>query len=88
LITLKFVRYDGTGNGYLLILTNKKRSGELMREAGEVPVAALYIPNGQIVAVSEQDFQILNEQGHIGKEKLREVPDEDKEEHFTKGTRG
>jgi diaminopimelate epimerase len=70
---LKFVKYDGNGNGYLLILTNKKRSPSTIPAADEVPVAALYVKKDEVVAVSEQDFDILNGQGHIGNDRLHEV---------------
>jgi hypothetical protein len=69
---LKLITYDGAGNGYLLILTNKKRPGGTLREAGEVPVAALYVLKNQVIAVSDQDYDILNEQGHIGDDKLHD----------------
>jgi hypothetical protein len=72
---LKLVKYDGTAKGYLLILTNKKRPGGTLRSADEVPVAALYLPKGELIAVSDQDFEILNEQGHIAKDRLQQVPE-------------
>jgi diaminopimelate epimerase len=67
---MPFVTYKGSGNGYLLILTNKKRPGGTLRTTDEIPVAALYVLKDQIIAVSEQDFEILKEQSHIGNEKL------------------
>jgi hypothetical protein len=67
------VKYDGNGNGYLLILTNKKRPPSTIPAADEVPVAALYLKKDDVVAVSDQDFDILNEQGHIGNDRLHEV---------------
>jgi len=72
---LKFVKYGGKANGYLLILTNKKRLAGSIPQADEVPVAVLYAPKGQVIAVSELDFEILKEQGHIAKGQLMEVPE-------------
>jgi hypothetical protein len=72
---LSFVTYNGAGSGYLLILTNKKRSERpILPPTDEMPVGLLYILKGQIVAVSEQDLQILMNWNHIGKGKLEEVP--------------
>jgi hypothetical protein len=81
---LKFVKYAGTAKGYLLILTNKKRPGGTLRLADEIPVAALYVPKGEVIAVSEQDFEILNEQGHIANGRLQEVPENQSPDYGTK----
>ncbi len=70
---MKFVKYDGNGNGYLLILTNKKRSPSTIPLLMKVPVAALYVKKDEVVAMSEEDFEILNGQGHIGNDRLHEV---------------
>jgi hypothetical protein len=68
---MPFVTYKGSGNGYLLILTNRKRPGGTLRDTDEIPVAIHYVPRDEVVAVSEQDLEILKEQNHIGNEKLQ-----------------
>jgi phosphoribosylcarboxyaminoimidazole (NCAIR) mutase len=73
---LKFVKYDGTAHGYLLILTNKKRPSNIPSMADEIPVATLYVQKGHTVAMTDADFLILTEQGHIGSDRLKEVPEE------------
>jgi sorbitol-specific phosphotransferase system component IIA len=72
---LKFVKYDGYADGYLLILTNKKRSSGTIGLVDEIPVARLYVQKGQVIAVSDQNFETLKEQGHITntKDGLQEV---------------
>jgi hypothetical protein len=65
------VRYEGTADGYLLILTNKRPS--IVSKADAMPVAALYVQKDHTVAVSEADFLILKEQGHISNDGLKEV---------------
>ncbi len=67
------MKYDGNGNGYLLILTNKKRRSNTRPAADEVPVATLYVKKDEVIALSDQDFEILKEQGHIANDRLHEV---------------
>jgi hypothetical protein len=75
---LPFVTYNGPAKGYLLILTNKKRTEETPAEGDQVAVAALYLRQGRKIAVSDFDLQILKDQRHIGKGKL-EIVSEDKQ---------
>lgn len=49
-------------------MTKNKRE---MLEPAE-PVALLYVRKGDQLAVSDTDFEILKEQGHIGRDKLEE----------------
>jgi hypothetical protein len=69
---LRFVRYNGPASGYLLILTDESREKSIA-SAYEHPAGIMYVPKGQVVALSELDFEILRRQAHIGKDKLEET---------------
>ncbi|MGB9022765.1 MAG: hypothetical protein WCC94_04940 [Candidatus Bathyarchaeia archaeon] len=68
---MKFVKYNGHATGYLLI--NKKRRASDISAADEVPVPVLYRSRNQVIAVSDRDFEIVEEQGHIAGDNLQEV---------------
>ena len=66
-----YLTYRGSGSGYLIILTKEKR--KLASKESPEPVAVLYVKKDERIAVSDGDFEILKEQGHIGKDKLEEA---------------
>jgi hypothetical protein len=70
--SLRYVRYNGPANGYLLILTDKSREKSIPL-SDERPTGIMYVPKGTIVAVSELDFEILRKQAHLGTGKLEET---------------
>jgi len=82
---LPFVTYKGSGHGYLIILTNRKAKQRAIPTEDEVPVAMLYIPKNQAIALSDGDLTILKEQNHIGKDKLEEVPEDNSKPIFLSG---
>lgn len=61
---LKFVKYDGTASGYVILFG----SGISSQATG-----GLNITKGMVIALSDNDFELLKKMGHIGEGKLEEV---------------
>ena len=56
----------------MLILTDKSRD-KLIPLSDERPTGIMYVRKGEVVAVSDLDFEILRKQAHLGKDKLEEA---------------
>lgn len=68
---VKYVTYDGLGTAYLVML--RKATGDF-GGSGAIEHSFL-VGKNDTVAVDDFTFKLLEEQGHIGPSKLKEVPE-------------
>ena len=72
---IRMLEYKGNGSGYLVVIYAKKKSdieNKLILDTS-TPIQSFLVRKNEPIAVTEATYYMLNEQGHIGKQKLEPV---------------
>jgi len=76
--SVRILAYTGQGSHYLLLIRGRAVStAEAKLPISDNPniVAALLITKGDRITVTEETFDLLSRQGHIGRGKLEAITD-------------